>query len=140
MKFQVGKVSCCIIIVLVLLPLGATSIQTVEVNDPIIRAIFNGRFTAPIEIVYCLMSDGVLHQFTNNSPLYVNINGWILYDYMRSIDKDIKNCVVVIHNHVFVGYFSTGDKAVLRSLKRYGFQGRFLLYIVMFDKYYELKD
>lgn len=135
-----GRTFCLLFILVVLVPLGTADQKTVEVNDPIIFALFYGRFIDPVETVYCLMNDGMLHAFTNNSPLFVGVSGWFLYDHFKSIGKELKDCVIIIHNHLWISPFSQKDKIVYRSLQKYGFTGRFMLYVTLRDKYYELKD
>jgi hypothetical protein len=126
--------------ILVILPIAIASDQIIRVEDPVLHAIFDSRFTEPMEIVYCLMNNGDLYWFTNYDENYVVVNGWILYDYFKKQGRDLKNVIIIIHNHYFQKYFSRSDKKVRMQLKDYGFKGRFLLYVVAFKEIYELKD
>jgi len=100
-------------------------------------------FTDPIEKVYIIMKDSTIFNYTNlyNDRVYISIRRLEkTLKKFKNKNYSIKDVAIIIHNH-FKGYkFSLEDYELHRRLKKYGFNGRFLLYSHMKKKVYDIED
>jgi hypothetical protein len=100
-------------------------------------------FTEPVEIVYVIMKDGTPFNYTSHydDKVYMSIGRLekILKKF-KNKDYRIEDIATVIHNHLKDCRFSLEDRKQYRRLKKYGFNGLFLLYSHMMNKIYFLED
>lgn len=99
-------------------------------------------FTEPFESVYFIMKDGTRFRKTNNyeDRVYVDIKN--LEKELKTSQKSykIKDIAVIIHNHLDNKEFAPDDFKQYRKFKKYGFNGRFLLYSHVTNKTYDIED
>ena len=88
-------------------------------------------FPDRLERVYIIMEDGTIFKPTSQYETKVHISiGMLEKKLKRFKDKNysIKNIAIIIHNHFRDCNFSLEDRKQYRMLKKYGFNGLFLLY------------
>jgi len=98
-------------------------------------------FTEPIETVYIIMKDRAILQYSSQDEAMVNLNIGMLEKKLRKFkgkNYSIKEIKIVIHNHRRKNYFSRSDYKQYRMLKKYGFNGRFLMYCHRTNKVYDI--
>ena len=112
-------------LILLLIPLSGTE------KAGIINYSWQELFPDHLERVYLVMKDGTIFPYTSHygGKVYVSI-GWLEEALKRYKNKNysIKDIAVVIHNHQKDKNFGQEDWRQYYMLKRYGFDGRFLLY------------
>jgi len=99
-------------------------------------------FTEPFEIVYVIMKDGATFPCTSNHETMVDMSIGKLEEKLRKVkgkNYNIKEIAVVIHNHRRKNYFTRGDYKQYKMLKKYGFNGLFLMYCHMTNKTYDIE-
>ena len=99
-------------------------------------------FTEPIEIVYIIMKDGATFPHTSKHGAMVDMSIGRLEEELRKIkgkNYSIKEIAVVIHNHRMNKNFGQEDWRQYRMLKKYGFNGQFLLYCHRTKKVYDIE-
>ena len=100
-------------------------------------------FTEPIETVYIIMKDGMPFKHTNHyeDKVYMSI-GMLEKTLKKFKNKNysIKDIAIIIHNHLKNYKFSPEDRKQYRILKKYGFNGLFLLYSHVTNKTYCLEE
>ena len=100
-------------------------------------------FTEPFEIVYVTMKDGATFPCTSKHETMVDMSIGKLEEKLKKVkgkNYSIKEIAVVIHNHRMKKNFSQEDWKQYYMLKRYGFNGRFLLYCHRTKKVYDIED
>lgn len=99
-------------------------------------------FTEPFETVYIIMKDGMPIKHTNHYRGKVYMSMGMLEETLKAKDKNygIKDIAIVIHNHLKDCVFSSRDREQYRSLKKYGFNGLFLLYCHRTNETYCLNE
>lgn len=85
-------------------------------------------FTEPVESVLFLFTNGEFFIFTSmdQNAIYGELN--IIIDYLEKKKKDVKDLILVIHNHLNLGSFSSTDTKTYYRLRENGFTGKYLLY------------
>ena len=99
-------------------------------------------FTEPFEKVYVVMKDGATFPCTSKHEAMVDMSIGILEEKLRKIkgkNYSIKEIAVVIHNHRIKKSFGQEDWKQYHMLKRYGFNGRFLLYCHRTKQVYDIE-
>ena len=97
-------------------------------------------FPDPVERIYIIMKDRVLFKYTNYEERLIYLGVGVLEDFLKKKTYEIKDIAVIIHNHRFERQFSDGDWRFYKDLKRYGFEGLFLIYCHMTKKVYDIED
>jgi len=100
-------------------------------------------FSDPVEIVYVIMKDGTPVNYTSHYEDKVYMSVGRLEETLKKFKKKnyrIKDVAILIHNHLTSCKFSHEDRNQYRRLKKYGFNGLFLLYSNMTNKTYCLED
>jgi len=99
-------------------------------------------FTEPIETLYMLMKDGQAFKVSSQDEKEVFLTLGTLEKRLRTKEKDYKmgDIAVIIHNHPKGGKVSPEDKKFHFRLKKYGFEGNFLLYSNTANKTIEYKQ
>lgn len=99
-------------------------------------------FTEPGEKVYFIMKDGILFEHTDcyENVIYMRIGE--LETGLSTSEKSykIKDIAIVIHNHRTNKRFTPEDISQHEDLKRYGFNGLFMIYCHMTNKTYCLEE
>lgn len=100
-------------------------------------------FPDQVERIYIIMEDRTFFQRTDHyeNKIYVDIG--LLDEDLRKIKGkkySIKSIAIVIHNHLQGCRFSPDDRKQYKRLKRYGFNGLFLLYCHSTNKVYDIED
>ena len=97
-------------------------------------------FTEPIEIVYIIMKDGKAFNRTNHDEIKINMDAGRLEKALKKRGYEIEGIAVIIHNHLRSCRFSSEDYKRYRRLKKYGFDGLFLVYCHTSKKTYDIED
>lgn len=100
-------------------------------------------FTEPIETVYIIMKDGATFPCSSGQRAMVDMSIGKLEKKLRKIkgkNYSIKEIAVVIHNHRMKKNFGQEDWKQYHMLKRYGFNGRFLLYCHRTKEVYDIEQ
>ena len=122
-------------------PTGVTNhYNAVKSEDKIMYAIFEDRFTEPIEVMYFLMDDMRLFKITSNYENTIVLKIWELKRDFKQKDYEIPNVIVIIHNHNQQAYFSDTDINAYRLFKGEGFEGKFYIYVYRNKTIYELAE
>lgn len=99
-------------------------------------------FTEPIERVYFIMKDGTLFKHTDcyENLIYMRIGE--LETGLNTSEKSykIEDIAIVIHNHRINKHFTPEDICQYEDLKRYGFNGLFMIYCHMTNETYCLEE
>ena len=102
------------------------------------KNLFEMTLKAPYEILILFFRDGDMLQFTN----YLD-NGVYISDILGRLkehNKDIKNCFLIMHNHLTPARFTPIDIKFLHRIRRHGFTGEFGIYypfskkVLFYDK------
>ena len=89
------------------------------------------------------MKDGTFFKRTDHYENKVTVDIGLLEEDLKKIkgkNYSIKDIAVVIHNHLKGCRFSPEDRKQYRRLKRYGFNGFFLLYCHRTKEVYDIGD
>lgn len=100
-------------------------------------------FPDQIERIYIIMKDRTFFEHTDYYENKINVNIGLLEEDLKKIkgkNYSIKDIAVVIHNHLKGYKFSPEDRKQYRRLKRYSFNGFFLLYCHSSNKVYDIED
>lgn len=71
--------------------------------------------------------------------IQANLDTGRLKKELKKKGYEIKDIAVIIHNHLTVCRFSDEDHKRYRRLKKYGFEGLFLVYCHTSDKVYDIE-
>lgn len=85
-------------------------------------------FPDHLERVYMIMKDGTVFQHSSQDEVMVNMNMDMLEKELKEKNFSIKQIAVIIHNHRINKNFTRSDYRQYWMLKKYGFDGQFLLY------------
>ena len=99
-------------------------------------------FTEPIETIYIFMKDDKGFKHSNQNEVRVYMDSGRLEEALKSFkgkSYSIKDIAVIIHNHLKGCGFSDEDRKQYRSLKKYGFNGFFLVYCHTSNKTYDIE-
>jgi len=124
-----GKCLSCVLCALIGFPSVGYGFEVNKCTNKLMYALFEDKFTEPIEVIYFLMNDLRLYGVTSN---FENKVGFDLYNTQKIWKKDgyiVSDIIVVIHGHKKSRYFSPSDIRRWRSLKRAGFTGDFCIYL-----------
>jgi len=100
-------------------------------------------FTEPIEKVYIIMKDRTGFKDSGYDEVKVHMSVGMLERRLKKFkDKNygIKDIAIIIHNHFRNCDFSPEDRKQYRMLKKYGFNGLFLMYCHRTNKTYDIED
>lgn len=86
-------------------------------------------FTEPIEILYFITHDFIPHRLTSNDERQVVFYTDRLREDLKKEGYEIKDLIMVIHNHLKLGRISEKDKRFYRWLLANGFHGVFAIYL-----------
>jgi len=114
--------------------------NSVKSEDKIMYAIFENRFTEPIEVMYFLMNDMRLFKVTSNHENKVSFVLPVLVGEFKQNGYDISDIIVIIHNHQKRTYFSRSDIVIYGLFKGEGFDGKFYIYVWRTKGIYELAE
>lgn len=96
-------------------------------------------FTEPFETVYVIMKDKRVFWRTGTNEIQVNMDTGRLEKELKKEGYEIEDIAIVIHNHLKTCRFSSSDHQRYRRLKKYGFNGRFLVYCHTSKKTYDIE-
>lgn len=98
-------------------------------------------FTEPVETIYFIMEDGVGFRHSNQDERIIYIDVEELKKSLKTLERtyEIKDISIVIHNHRIERKFSISDKRFYGNLKKYGFNGQFLIYCHRTKEVYNIK-
>ena len=85
-------------------------------------------FREPFESVVFLFRDGSFVVFSTGHDKAIAVPASWLLDYIRETGRDIKDCLLVVHNHFAPTGFSESDLQTWHYLVRNGFTGVFGIY------------
>ena len=100
-------------------------------------------FTEPIETIYIIMKDDKVFKQSNQDEVKVYMDSGRLEEALKNFkgkNYGIKDIAVIIHNHLKIRSFSDEDRKQYRSLKKYGFNGYFLVYCHISNEVYDIED
>lgn len=100
-------------------------------------------FPNPIERVYIFMKDGMVIKHTSHDETGIHMSIGRLEETLRKIKNknySIKEIKIIIHNHRWKNYFSPSDYRQYSMLKRYGFNGQFLMYCYRTKEVYDIEE
>jgi len=100
-------------------------------------------FPDQVERIYIIMKDRTFFEHTDHYENKINVNIGLLEEDLKRIkgkNYSIKDIAVVIHNHLKGCRFSPDDRKQYRRLKRYGFNGFFLLYCHSTKGVYDIEE
>jgi hypothetical protein len=89
--------------------------------------LYQATFTQPFELCIFVFADGKIFFGSNNFMERIYFPTPI-DKFFAEQGEDIKNLVLVCHNHLFNLPFSPDDKNFYRTLKSYGFTGKYAIY------------
>lgn len=101
--------------------------------------IFSGLFTEPFETMVLLARDGTFFAFTTQHDWIIAVSPSYVHERLLKENIEPKDIVIIIHNHLSPGNFSTGDTAFYRYFQRRGFKGSFCVYYP-FSKHVIVKE
>lgn len=81
-----------------------------------------------IEKLVFLCRDGQVVRFAGNSTNRVSVRLADIIKALARTGNTLASVSAVVHNHKWPDDFSEEDRSLLRALRKYGFQGRFLVY------------
>lgn len=84
--------------------------------------------TEPFESAVIVFTDLSGFRITTQDALSINVPVTTLEDLVRQRGKTPADIAIIIHNHLLIGGFSDGDKAVARYFQARGFRGYFAIY------------
>ncbi|MBA7497082.1 hypothetical protein ES702_07691 [subsurface metagenome] len=99
-------------------------------------------FPDPIERVYIFMKNGVVIKYTSHYETKIHMSIGRLEETLKKIKNknySIKEIRIIIHNHRRKNYFTSEDYRQYRMLKKYGFNGLFLLYCHRTKEVYDIE-
>jgi len=96
-------------------------------------------FPDHLERVYVFMKGRTAFRFTSNDETKIYLNAESIEEDLKKHGYKIEDIEVVIHNHFKKRKFSSRDVSQYRRLKKYGFNGCFLLYCHMTKKVYNIE-
>ena len=102
-------------------------------------SLYKSMFTEQFESVLFLFSDGEFYVFTTQEERCVGASIDSLIGWLKK-EHDLKDLVIVVHNHFPPGSFSQKDKQSCACLRKEGFVGKFLVFHTASGKVEELKD
>ena len=85
-------------------------------------------FPDSVERIYIIMKDYTIFPYTSHYEDMIYIEIGRLEKALKKKGYKIKDIAIIIHNHLDDSRFSILDHKQYRKLKKYGFDGRFLLY------------
>ena len=88
--------------------------------------VWAGAFTEPFESAYFLFKDGTLIRFTNHLESMIFFPD--LEEFFETYGLEIKDLLIVVHNHLTPNRFSSADIGTYHYLKKRGFVGHFGIY------------
>ena len=97
-------------------------------------------FTEPIEMIYIIMEDERVFHRTSHDEVEISMDTGRLEKALKKKGYEIKDIAIVIHNHLKDCRFSSEDHKRYRRLKKYGFNGLFLVYCHISNKAYDIED
>lgn len=100
-------------------------------------------FPDRLERVYIFMKDGMVIKHTSHDETGIHMSIARLEETLRKIKNknySIKEIEVIIHNHRWENYFSPSDHRQYSMLKKYGFNGRFLMYCHRTKEAYDIEE
>jgi len=100
-------------------------------------------FPDHLERVYVIMKDGMIFQHSSQNETMVDMSIGMLEKRLKKFkgkNYSIKEIRIVIHNHRRNKNFTREDYKQYWMLKRYGFDGKFLLYCHRTNKTYEIEE
>ena len=109
-------------------------------KEDIINYNWRELFTEPCEIVYVIMDDWTTFTFSDQDENKIDFVIGTLEKQLRTQERNykIEDIAIIIHNHLKDCRFSPKDYIQYRRLKKYGFQGLFLLYSNITKKVYDI--
>ena len=90
--------------------------------------IFEQFFTEPFESMVLLAQDGTFYTMTTQHDLVIAIQPAQVYEFLLKENLEVKDLVIIIHNHLSPAGFSPGDDYFYRYFVKRGFQGAFCIY------------
>lgn len=91
-------------------------------------AVFGGFFREPIEIVVFIFADGTTWAYHTQESERIDINVWELDFLFKKSGVEMKEIVLVVHNHATPHPPSEGDRGFFRGMRQRGFRGISLVY------------
>lgn len=91
--------------------------------------LFRLLFKEPVEICYIMLKNGTIFKITQyfENKVYINIEQ--MRKELKEYDCDIKDIVIIIHNHLDLSRISEQDKKIYRYLRQEGFKGVFAIFL-----------
>ena len=80
------------------------------------------------ETLLVMFDNGDWATLTGFFTTIIPVNAALFASMCTHYGKDVSEIVTMIHNHILPSGFSLGDIRFYEDLKRYGFQGQYLLY------------
>lgn len=125
------------LVVIILLAVSCASIPREEKDQ--VKSWLD-YFPDPVERIYVVLKDETVFKFTNYEERFIYLSAGILEDFLKKKGHEIKDIVIIIHNHRFEQKFSPADWRFYGDLKRRNFKGRFLLYCHWTKKVYDIEN
>jgi len=88
--------------------------------------IFEGIMKVPFEVAVIIFKDGTVYSFTNQLETQIRFPN--LTEFFKTEGREIKDIVIVCHNHSNSNKFSVPDKNLYHMLVSEGFKGHYLIY------------
>ena len=101
--------------------------------------IFAGAFNNLYESCFFILNDGEVYEFTTHDKDRIEGHLSVWVGVIEKDGYDIKDVVIIMHNHFASRTFSEADKKTYTLLKMYGFTGSFGIYVTATDKVYLIK-
>lgn len=96
-------------------------------------------FPDHLERVYIIMKNGVIIQHSSQDEAMVDLSIGMLEKKLKEKNSSIKEIAIVIHNHRMNKDFTRSDYKQYWMLKKYGFNGQFLMYCHRTKEVYNIK-
>ena len=96
-------------------------------------------FSEPVEKVCIIMKDYTIFPHTSHYEDVIYMEIGRLEKALKKKGYKIEDIIIVIHNHLTVCRFSDDDYKLYRRLKKYGFDGLFLVYCHTSKKTYDIE-
>lgn len=99
-------------------------------------------FIEPVETIYFIMKDGIGFRHSNQYEKLIYVDIKELKKRLKTPARiyEIKDIAIIIHNHRIEKKFSDNDKRFHGDLKKYGFDGLFLIYCHRTNETYDIEN
>lgn len=90
--------------------------------------IYASMFKEPFETAVFMFKDGTILTYSTHEASRVGVAAQTIVEWTKKSGKNIKDCLLVVHNHFSPAGFTDSDRYTYNYLKNKGFKGVFGIY------------